>query len=132
VLIIRPKNLLSTFVYFQSTRKSYSHLKKLINLETERIFLVPDNKNIRNTLFICDECFSKGFGAFFIQMDRLVGRVGLEPTQPLGRRILSPLRLPIPPPPRAFYFNASRSSVNIQRESHFISCDFCTAFFIYA
>ena len=26
-----------------------------------------------------------------------VGRVGVEPTQPLGRRILSPLRLPISP-----------------------------------
>ena len=30
----------------------------------------------------------------------LVGRVGVEPTQYLYRRILSPLRLPIPPPPR--------------------------------
>ena len=30
----------------------------------------------------------------------LVGRVGVEPTQCLHRRILSPLRLPIPPPPR--------------------------------
>jgi hypothetical protein len=30
-----------------------------------------------------------------------VGRVGLEPTRYLYRRILSPLRLPIPPPPHA-------------------------------
>ena len=30
----------------------------------------------------------------------LIGRVGVEPTQYLYRRILSPLRLPIPPPPR--------------------------------
>ena len=28
-----------------------------------------------------------------------IGRVGIEPTQYLYRRILSPLRLPIPPPP---------------------------------
>ena len=27
-----------------------------------------------------------------------IGRVGVEPTQCLHRRILSPLRLPIPPP----------------------------------
>jgi hypothetical protein len=35
----------------------------------------------------------------------LVGRVGVEPTQPLGRQILSLLRLPIPPPPRIPYSN---------------------------
>ncbi len=29
-----------------------------------------------------------------------MGRVGLEPTRHHCRRILSPLRLPIPPPPR--------------------------------
>ena len=29
-----------------------------------------------------------------------VGRVGVEPTQCLHRGILSPLRLPIPPPPQ--------------------------------
>ena len=28
-----------------------------------------------------------------------IGRVGIEPTRYLYRRILSPLRLPIPPPP---------------------------------
>ena len=28
-----------------------------------------------------------------------MGRVGVEPTRPHGRWILSPLRLPIPPPP---------------------------------
>jgi hypothetical protein len=35
----------------------------------------------------------------------LMGRVGIEPTQPLGRQILSLLRLPIPPPPRIPYSN---------------------------
>ena len=30
----------------------------------------------------------------------LVGAVGLEPTRPCGLRILSPVRLPIPPRPR--------------------------------
>lgn len=28
-----------------------------------------------------------------------VGRVGVEPTRPFGQGILSPRRLPIPPPP---------------------------------
>jgi hypothetical protein len=32
----------------------------------------------------------------------MVPRAGIEPARPLGRRILSPLRLPIPPP-RHFY-----------------------------
>ena len=31
-----------------------------------------------------------------------VGAVGLEPTRPCGLRILSPVRLPIPPRPQAF------------------------------
>ena len=33
-----------------------------------------------------------------VSMDQ-VGRVGVEPTKSCLRRILSPLRLPIPPPP---------------------------------
>ncbi len=33
----------------------------------------------------------------------LVGRVGLEPTRCHHRRILSPLRLPVPPPPRGLF-----------------------------
>ncbi len=33
-----------------------------------------------------------------------VGREGVEPSQCLHRRILSPLRLPIPPPPQQILF----------------------------
>ena len=44
---------------------------------------------------------------------RKVGRVGLEPTRGNPRRILSPLRLPIPPPPLAAYFIASLQIVNM-------------------
>lgn len=32
-----------------------------------------------------------------------VGRVGLEPTRCHHRRILSPLRLPVPPPPHLLF-----------------------------
>jgi hypothetical protein len=32
----------------------------------------------------------------------MVGPVGIEPTRVLTRRILSPLRLPVPPQPRAY------------------------------
>ena len=32
-------------------------------------------------------------------VSEFVGRVGVEPTRPFGQRILSPRRLPIPPPP---------------------------------
>ena len=36
----------------------------------------------------------------------MVGETGLEPVRPHGQRILSPLRLPIPPlPERVIFFN---------------------------
>lgn len=44
----------------------------------------------------------------FLQKFYLVGAVGLEPTRPCGLRILSPVRLPIPPRPRAFYSSKCR------------------------
>ncbi len=60
---------------------------------------------------------------------KCVGRVGVEPTQPLGRRILSPLRLPIPPPPRSLILPdaglpSSKSYTRLfyyrkQRQKHF-------------
>ena len=40
-----------------------------------------------------------------------VARVGVEPTWYCYRRILSPLRLPIPPPRLENYFTRSRSKV---------------------
>jgi hypothetical protein len=48
-----------------------------------------------------------------------VGRVGLEPTWCLHRRILSPLRLPIPPPPHGlqccalFYHYPANSGIDL-------------------
>ena len=45
-----------------------------------------------------------------------MGRVGVEPTQHLCRRILSPLRLPIPPSPRidnSKYMQSSQSVKDI-------------------
>ena len=45
--------------------------------------------------------FSAGFSP---KKTYLVGRVGVEPTRCHHRRILSPLRLPIPPPPQLWYF----------------------------
>jgi hypothetical protein len=52
----------------------------------------------------------------------LVGRVGVEPTQCLHRGILSPLRLPIPPPPHVasillFHGYRSRGNLIIIREN---------------
>jgi hypothetical protein len=49
------------------------------------------NKEYRQTRYYTE---------FNVPETKFVGRVGLEPTRPLGRRILSPLRLPIPPSPR--------------------------------
>ena len=42
--------------------------------------------------------------AFQFEDLKLVGRVGIEPTRYLYRRILSPLRLPVPPPPLSGVF----------------------------
>ena len=39
-----------------------------------------------------------------------VGREGVEPSQCLHRRILSPLRLPIPPPPQHYLFYLTLAS----------------------
>ena len=46
-----------------------------------------------------------------------MGRVGLEPTRHHCRRILSPLRLPIPPPPRVRenYFTSKPQSFKTER-----------------
>ncbi len=53
---------------------------------------------------------------------RFVGRVGLEPTRCLHRRILSPLRLPIPPPPLT-YIILSHSGVTSRLFDNFIIND---------
>ena len=47
-----------------------------------------------------------------------VGRVGVEPTRYLYRRILSPLRLPIPPSPRQNYSTRRGNSVKMAPGCH--------------
>ena len=52
-----------------------------------------------------------------------MGRVGLEPTRHHCRRILSPLRLPIPPPPRVRekYFTSKPQSFKTERKINRVS-----------
>ncbi len=57
-----------------------------------------------------------------------VGRVGVEPTQPLGRRILSPLRLPIPPSPRTPNCMQSSKTVKEYEEIRFSSHTSCASY----
>ena len=55
-----------------------------------------------------------------------MGRVGLEPTRCHHRRILSPLRLPIPPPPRVRekYFTSKNKFFKTKRQfNHSFSMD---------
>ena len=43
----------------------------------------------------------------------MVPRAGIEPTLPRGKRILSPPRLPIPPPRHYFIVNGTEAGVKI-------------------
>ena len=46
-----------------------------------------------------------------LNKDHLVPGAGLEPARPFGRRILNPLRLPIPPPGRRLWSVAAHRAV---------------------
>ena len=48
-----------------------------------------------------------------LRNDICVGREGVEPSQYHYRRILSPLRLPIPPSPRWIYFTLNSDGCSI-------------------
>ena len=62
-----------------------------------------------------------------------MGRVGVEPTQYLYRRILSPLRLPIPPSPRSSVVvrNCNACGLYVKSLTSFLhgilNVEFCTA-----
>ena len=59
----------------------------------------PERTVVRESCEQCEQGHKVSYKKIGLITDLQMGRVGLEPTRCRHRRILSPLRLPIPPPP---------------------------------